>query len=164
MNNKYLLIHDNYAYFYMYKDRVVVAMKDGSDPFIIWQADGHLMKDLRGGKKPPMQVRDILKKKEGAEKSASRKLMKSMTKTFPGITDADIEKKTIKTDYPTPREIREHYKLGSGIEATKCLSKLGKLHNYENTNFEKIRCHFIKFDIYFLGLPQEIFFCVITDN
>ena len=163
MNNKYLLIHDDYAYSYMYKDRVVVEMKDGSDPFIIWQAEGHLMKDLRGGKKTPMQVRDIIKKKEGAEKSASRKLKKSMSKTFPGITDADIEK-TIKRDYPTPREIREHYKLGSGIEAQKYLSKLGKLHNYENTNFEKIRCHFIKFGIYFLGLPQEIFFGVITDN
>ena len=26
------------------------------------------------------------------------------------------------------------------------------------------RCHFVKFDIYFLGLPWEIFFGVITHN
>ena len=26
------------------------------------------------------------------------------------------------------------------------------------------RCHFVKFDIYFLGLSKEIFFGVITDN
>ena len=27
-----------------------------------------------------------------------------------------------------------------------------------------VRCRFVKFDIYFLGLPLEIFFDVITDN
>ena len=27
-----------------------------------------------------------------------------------------------------------------------------------------VRCHFVKFDIYFLGLPREIVFGVITDN
>ena len=26
------------------------------------------------------------------------------------------------------------------------------------------RCNFLKFDIHFLGLPQEIFFGVFTDN
>ena len=47
----------------------------------------------------------------------------------------------------------------------------------ENVNFHKncenagkipkiscVRCHFVKFDIYFLGLSKEIFFGVITDN
>ena len=27
-----------------------------------------------------------------------------------------------------------------------------------------VRCNFVKFDIYFLGLPYEIFFGVITDD
>ena len=27
-----------------------------------------------------------------------------------------------------------------------------------------VRCRFVKFDIYFLGLPLEIFFDVITDD
>ena len=27
-----------------------------------------------------------------------------------------------------------------------------------------VRCHFVKFDIFSLGLPKEIFFGVITDN
>ena len=27
-----------------------------------------------------------------------------------------------------------------------------------------VRCHFVKFDFYFLGLSLEIFFGVITDN
>ena len=26
------------------------------------------------------------------------------------------------------------------------------------------RCHFVKFDIHFLGFPKEIFFRVITDD
>ena len=40
--------------------------------------------------------------------------------------------------------------------------------NFENRGkIQKIscvRCHFVKFDIRFLWLPQEIFFGVITDN
>ena len=34
-------------------------------------------------------------------------------------------------------------------------------------NFQKFTCIFtilVKFDIYFLGIPWEIVFCVITDN
>ena len=27
-----------------------------------------------------------------------------------------------------------------------------------------VRCNFVKFDIYFLGLPKQIFFGVITDD
>ena len=27
-----------------------------------------------------------------------------------------------------------------------------------------VRCNFVKFDIHFLGVPQEIFFGVITDD
>ena len=40
--------------------------------------------------------------------------------------------------------------------------------NCENTGkilkISYVRSHFVKFDIRFLGLPQEIFFGVITDN
>ena len=40
--------------------------------------------------------------------------------------------------------------------------------NCENTSkilkISCVRCHFVKFDIYFLGISQEIFFGVITDN
>ena len=40
--------------------------------------------------------------------------------------------------------------------------------NCENTGkilkISCVRCHFVKFDISFLGLTQEIFFGVITDN
>ena len=40
--------------------------------------------------------------------------------------------------------------------------------NCENTGkvlkISCVRCHFVKFKICFLGLPQEIFFGVITDN
>ena len=40
--------------------------------------------------------------------------------------------------------------------------------NFENRGkIQKISCvscHFVKFDIRFLWLPQEIFFGVITDN
>ena len=40
--------------------------------------------------------------------------------------------------------------------------------NYENTGkilkISCARCNVVKFDIYFLGLPWEIFFGVITDD
>ena len=40
--------------------------------------------------------------------------------------------------------------------------------NCENTGkslkISCVRCHFVKFDIYFLTLSKEIFFGVITDN
>ena len=31
-------------------------------------------------------------------------------------------------------------------------------------NISRVSCHFVKFDIRFLGLLEEIFFGVITDN
>ena len=40
--------------------------------------------------------------------------------------------------------------------------------NYENTGkilkISCARCNVVKFDIYFLGLPREIFFGVIKDD
>ena len=40
--------------------------------------------------------------------------------------------------------------------------------NCENTGkilkISCVRCHFVKFDIYFLERPQQIFFGVITDD
>ena len=44
-----------------------------------------------------------------------------------------------------------------------------KFHKYcENTGkileTSRFRCHFVKFDIHFPGLPSEIFFGVITDD
>ena len=40
--------------------------------------------------------------------------------------------------------------------------------NCENTGkilkISCARCHFVKFDIYFLELPQEIYFGVITED
>ena len=40
--------------------------------------------------------------------------------------------------------------------------------NCENTGkilkISCLKCHFVKFDIYFLGLPWEIYFGVITDD
>ena len=40
--------------------------------------------------------------------------------------------------------------------------------NFENTGkilrISCVRCHFVKFDIYFLGLSSEIFFGVTTDE
>ena len=33
-----------------------------------------------------------------------------------------------------------------------------------NLKFSCVRCRFVKFDIYFLGLQKEIFFGVITDD
>ena len=39
------------------------------------------------------------------------------------------------------------------------------LKNCENTGKTSwVRSHFVKFDIHFVGLPQEIFFGVITDD